>query len=379
MEQRSRLKITEVRLVRLRTIEEAGTLEPAWNPGGEMQFRVGGGAYVEVRTDEGLAGIGPAVDPGLLPAIEKVLVGEDPFDIERHAGALRYYAAGQAYRGAAGVDIALWDLIGKVCGQPLYKLWGAAKEKVPAYASMVRLSTAEERAELASRLVEEGWKAIKLRLHHETMAEDLEVVEKVRAAVDERMVIMVDGNQAQSAGDWQPGVRWDFQRAVETARQLQELGCYWLEEPLSRYAFDQLAELNARVEMPIAGGENNRGVHEFVQMLERGVYDVLQPESMVNEGATALRKIGTLAEAFGKRVAPHHGGGNLGVIAHLHLVCSWAHAPYLELLHDPPIGDYRHGFSIMESPPLVDAEGMVAPPQGPGLGVEIRRDLIVEE
>jgi len=379
MEQRSRLKITGVRLVRLRTIEEAGTLEPAWNPGGEMQFRVGGGAYVEVRTDEGLVGIGPAVDPGLLPAIEKVLVGEDPFDTERHAGALRYYAAGPAYRGAAGVDIALWDLIGKACGQPLYKLWGGAKEKVPAYASMVRLSTAEERAELASRLVEEGWKAIKLRLHYETMAEDLEVVEKVRAAVGERMVIMVDGNQAQSAGDWQPGVRWDFQRAVETARQLQELGCYWLEEPLPRYAFDQLAELNARVEMPIAGGENNRGVHEFVQMLERGVYDVLQPESMVNEGVTALRKIGTLAEAFGKQVAPHHGGGNLGVIAHLHLVCSWSHAPYLELLHDPPIGDYRNGFSIMENPPLVDAEGFVAPPQGPGLGVEIRQDLIVEE
>jgi len=373
------MKITGVRLVRLRTIEEMGTLEPAWNPGGEMSFRVGGGAYVDVRTDEGLVGIGPAVDPGLLPAIEKVLVGEDPFDTERHAGALRYYAAGPAYRGAAGVDIALWDLIGKACGQPLYKLWGGAKEKVSAYASMVRLSTAEERAELASRLVEKGWKAIKLRLHHETMAEDLEVVEKVRAAVGERMVIMVDGNQAQSAGNWQPGVRWDFQRAVETARQLQELGCYWLEEPLPRYAFDQLAELNARVEMPIAGGENNCGVHEFVQMLARGVYDVLQPESMVNEGVTALRKIGTLAEAFGKRVAPHHGGGNLGVIAHLHLVCSWTHAPYLELLHDPPIGDYRHGFSIMENPPLVDAEGCMAPPQGPGLGVEIRRDLVVEE
>ena len=336
--------------------------------GGRDAVQSGGGAYVEVRTDEGLVGIGPAVDPGLLPAIEKVLVGEDPFDTERHAGALRYYAAGPAYRGAAGVDIALWDLIGKACGQPLYKLWGGAKEKVPAYASMVRLSTAEERAELASRLVEEGWKAIKLRLHYETMAEDLEVVEKVRAAVGERMVIMVDGNQAQSAGDWQPGVRWDFQRAVETARQLQELGCYWLEEPLPRYAFDQLAELNARVEMPIAGGENNRGV-----------YDVLQPESMVNEGVTALRKIGTLAEAFGKQVAPHHGGGNLGVIAHLHLVCSWSHAPYLELLHDPPIGDYRNGFSIMENPPLVDAEGFVAPPQGPGLGVEIRQDLIVEE
>ena len=77
-------------------------------------------------------------------------------------------------------------------------------------------------------------------------------------------------------------------------------------------AFHQLAELNSRVEMPIAGGENNRSIHEFVQMLQDDVYDILQPESMVLEGITTLRKIGVLAEAFGKKIAPHHGGGNLG-------------------------------------------------------------------
>ena len=379
MAQKPRMQITDIRLLRLRTVEEVGSLEPAWNPGGQMPFRVGGRTCVQLRTDAGLTGIGPAVDPGLLPALRQVLVGQDPFDTERHAGALKYYAAGQPYRGCAGADIALWDLIGKACGQPLYKLWGGAKEKVPAYASMVQLSTPEERAELASRLCEEGWQAIKLRLHHPTMAEDIRTVEKVRQAVGRRMEIMVDGNQAQSAGNWQPGVRWDFQRAVDTARALQDLGCYWLEEPLPRYAFDQLAALNARVELPIAGGENNRGVHEFLQMLQQDVYDILQPESMVNEGITQLRKIGALAEAFGKRIAPHHGGGDLGVIAHLHLIASWPHAPYLELLHDPPIGDYRHGFSIMENPPQVDSDGFVALPQAPGLGVELRRDLIEEE
>jgi L-alanine-DL-glutamate epimerase-like enolase superfamily enzyme len=190
------------------------------------------------------------------------------------------------------------------------------------------------------------------------------------------MDIMVDANQAQSSANWQPGVLWDFRRAVATARELERLNCYWLEEPLPRYEFDALAELNRLVEIPLAGGENNRGVHEFLWMLQKGVYDILQPESLVADGVTGLRKIAALAEAFGKRIAPHHGGGNIGVIAHLHLIASWPHAPYIELLHDPPIGSYRHGLSIIEDPPLVDKQGYLPLPQGPGLGVAINGDLI---
>jgi L-alanine-DL-glutamate epimerase-like enolase superfamily enzyme len=190
------------------------------------------------------------------------------------------------------------------------------------------------------------------------------------------MEIMVDANQAQSSGNWQPGILWDFRRALETAKELDRLGCYWLEEPLPRYAFSDLAKINQAVAMPIAGGENNPGFHEFVQMVKDNVYDLLQPESMVMEGITALRKVGVLAEAFGKKIAPHHGGRSLGTIAHLHLIASWPHAPYLELLHDPPVGLYQHGFSILQNPPTVDAQGFMAVPQGPGLGVEINPDLI---
>lgn len=375
----TRLTITEIRLVRLKTIEEVGTLEPAWNPGGEMRFQRGGGAFVEVHTDAGMVGLGPGVDPELLPVLQARLVGQDPFAMEAHAATLRYYAPGLPYRGSAGVDIALWDLIGKACGQPLYKLWGGDRAKVPAYASLIRLSTPEERARLALSLAEQGWQAIKLRLHHPTLAEDLATVEQVRSAVGDRMAIMVDANQAQSSGNWQPGVRWDYRRALATARALEELGCTWLEEPLPRYAFRDLARLNAEVALPIAGGENNRGLHEFLQMLQEGVYDILQPESMVSGGVTELRKIGVLAEAFGKQVAPHHGGRGLGTVAHLHLIAAWPHAPYLELLHDPPIGEYGHGFAMLQDPPRVDAEGYVAVPQGPGLGVEIDRDLILAE
>jgi L-alanine-DL-glutamate epimerase-like enolase superfamily enzyme len=371
-----RPQITDIRLLKLRTIEEIGVLEPAWDLGGRMVITSGGGFVTEIHTNEGITGIGPGFAPNLLDVVRRVLLSKDPFDVEQHAKALRYYALGLPYNGATGVDVALWDLIGKFSNQPLYKLWGGGKDRVAAYASTVILGTPEERADFAAQVAAEGWRALKLRLHHPRFADDIRTMELVRDAVGDRMEIMVDGNQAQSAGQWQPGVKWDFRRALETARALDELGCYWLEEPLPRFAFADLARLNAAVAMPIAGGENNRNLNEFVQMLEQNVYDVLQPESMAMVGITELRKVYTLAEAYGKQVVPHHGGRGLGTIAHLHLVAAWENAPYIELLHEPPIGHYRHGFSILANPPVVDGEGYIQMPQGPGLGFDLNYDLV---
>ena len=371
-----RLKITEICNVNFRVIREAGSIEPAWNPGTPTKYTVGGGSVVEIRTDQGLVGIGPGVEESLLPAVRAQLVGKDPFDTEEHSARLRYYAAGLSYRGGANLDIALWDLLGKACGQPLYKLWGGGKDRVIPYASMIRLGTPEERAQLAAQLSSEGWQAIKLRLHHAKMSEDIRTVERVKQAAGERMTIMVDANQAQSSGNWQPGVLWDYRRAFDTAKELERLGVYWLEEPLPRYDFAQLAELNRALQIPLAGGENNRGLHEFRQMCTDNVYDVLQPEPLVMEGITGLRKVGVLAEAFGKRIVPHHGGGNIGTIATLHLVASWPHAPYWEMLHDPPVGSYEHRFAIFRDPPRVGNDGLMQVPQKPGLGVEIDPDLI---
>jgi L-alanine-DL-glutamate epimerase-like enolase superfamily enzyme len=357
-------------------VREVGSLEPAWEPGGRIAFRAGGGTYLEIHTDEGLAGIGPALDASLLPIVNEQLAGKDPFEIETHAARLQYYGRGLLRRGMASVDIALWDLMGKASGQPLYELWGGGKDRVPAYASTIQLSAPEKAAALAAELLGERWTAIKLRLHHATLEEDVRTAEAVKAEVGDRMEIMADANQGQSPGSWQPGVRWDLPRALATARELERLGCSWLEEPLPRYAFDDLAELNRAVELPIAGGENNRGLHEFRWMLERGVYDILQPDGLVSGGITELRKIGALAEASGASVVPHHGGGGIGTIAHLHLVASWPHAPYLELLHEPPIGSYRHRLAIFRNPPTVDATGHMRVPRGPGLGVEIDPDLV---
>jgi L-alanine-DL-glutamate epimerase-like enolase superfamily enzyme len=370
-----RIKITNIRIVNLKSVRETGKMEAAWNPGTLTTHRIGGGSIIEIYTDQGLSGIGPAIDSSALEPAKAQLVGKDPFAIEQLAGPLRYYI-GQSPRTVSSLEIAVWDVIGKATGQPLYKLWGAAKDRVPAYASMIQLSTPDERVRMAVQLKAQGWKAIKLRAHYQTLKEDVRLVEAVRKAVGDDMEIMVDANQAQSFGTWQPGVMWDFQRALETAKELERLNCLWLEEPRLRYAFDELAELNRLVAIPIAGGENNRGVHEYRWMLQQNVFDILQPDIMVADGVTGFREIAALAKAHNKRLIPHHGGGNLGTIAQLHAIASWPHAPWIELLHDPPIAAYTNGFAIMENPPVVDQQGYLNLPQGAGLGVAINKDLI---
>ena len=372
------MQITDVCLRRLRVIEEVGTVELAWSPGDKMPIQRGGGSFVEVLTDAGVAGIGPEIDERFIPTLKRLLIGKNPMEVEQLSAMLEYYLPGGAhYQYVAGVDIALWDIVGKARGLPLYRLWGGSKDRIVPYAAMIRLSTPEERADLARQLKDEGWQAIKLRLHHETMAEDIRTVTSVRKAVGDAMQIMVDANQAQSSGDWQPGVRWDYQRAYATAVELQQLGCVWLEEPRPRYAFDELARLNDSVEIALAGGENAAVLYEFQQMCELNAYSVLQPECLVLTGITGTLKVGELARQYDKQVVPHNGYVKLGLIAHMHMVASWPHAPYLELIHDPPTGDYRHFFAFMKNPPLVDAQGYMPMPQAPGLGVEIDPDLVM--
>jgi L-alanine-DL-glutamate epimerase-like enolase superfamily enzyme len=97
---------------------------------------------------------------------------------------------------------------------------------------------------------------------------------------------------------------------------------------------------------------------------------------MVADGVTGFREIGALALGFNRRVIPHHGGGNLGTVAQLHCIASWPHAPWIEILHDPPIGAYTNGFAMMENAPRVDKDGYMSLPDGPGLGVTIDKALI---
>ena len=369
----ARIRITDVRIVPLRTIKDLGSY-PDWL-GNPRSIRIGGGAIVEVHSDQGITGIGPDMDAKLLPAVKTLLTGADPFDVDLHSERLYGIQAGTGYRGTAGVEIALWDLIGKASNQPLYKLWGGGRDRVAPYSSMLRLSTPEERADIAVKLKAQGWKAIKYRSSFPTMKEDVRLVEMARKAVGNDFDIMCDGNKATLNYASQKGVPWDFTRAVETAKEYQRMNVYWLEEPLPRYDFDGLAELNRLIEMKLAGGEGNRGIHEFRSLLEKGCFDIVQPEVML-EGPTHLRKIAVLAESMNKFCIPHVGDSRLGTICDLHLVASWPNAPYLEIFNDVPIGNYEYPFQIFENPPTLDKDGYFNLPQGPGLGMTIKKEFL---
>ncbi len=404
-----RMKITDIKVQRLRVVKSLGTLVGFNGPWDINTVNVGGGAFIEVHTDQGLVGIGPAVDPVQLPRLKHDCVGRDPFDLqhiisdmkdtsglspERH---LELMASAQAkssdntpttligaqgrggdtsaVRGNAAVEIALWDIIGKACNQPLYKLWGPVRDTVTPYASQSRLGDPKSRAELAAQLKSDGWKAIKFRAHFAEMKDDIALVAETRKLVGEDFDIMVDANQATN---WflSPDVRWDFKRAVRTAKAYQDLGVYWLEEPQSRFDYEHLAELNAMVEMPLAGGEGNRGIREFRDILEKGCFDIVQPENLY-EGPTEIRKIAAVAEAMDKRVSTHLADGRVATICNMHLIASLPNAEYLEIDHDLPLKAYSNGLVMFEDPPVLQKGGVFNLPQGPGLGVTINKDMIL--
>lgn len=374
------MRISQVVQRRLKVMEEVGSIDPAWSPGQTMHLQRGGGSFVEIRTDEGLIGIGPEIDDRFVPALNDLLTGKTLDDVETLSGMLDYYfPGGTHYQYIAGADIALWDLVGKIAGQPLYQLWGGTDNRVVPYASMMILSTPEERAEMAARIVGEGFQAMKLRLHHERMDDDIRTVQLVREAVGPDVKIMVDANQAQSKGGWQPAVRWDLERAQDTARALVALDCTWLEEPLPRYALDDLRRLREETGIRLSGGENNPSLFDFEQMCAARAYDVLQPEVLVLTGITETRKVGALAAQHGLEVAPHNGYVKLGHIAHMHMVASWPHARFLELMYDPPVGHYMNFLDILTQPPQVSADGFTEVPTGPGLGVDINPDYLLDD
>lgn len=369
------MKITDIQTLQLAGPELPTSMHPAWAPGSSWQRW--GGSIVQVMTDAGITGIGSpgyTVSPKIETWIKPQLVGQDPFALERHAHVFR--GAGEGW----GVEIALWDIIGKACGQPLYKLWGGFRDRVPAYASFIEVHSPRQRASDIQRVKLDGWRAAKLRIHDDTLAADIAQVEAVRRAAGDDFVLLVDANQAQLPGTQQPerGPIWSYQRALATARELHRLGVYWLEEPLPRYDFDNLTRLCEAADILIAGGENNTGLHEFRWLVERNCYDVLQPEAMVGETMSQLRKACAYAEMHHKLCAPHHGGGGLGFVAHLHLCAALPNCPYVEVFHDPP-GFTSETFQWYLTEPirLDRRDGCMGLPDKPGLGVELDEEKIL--
>jgi L-alanine-DL-glutamate epimerase-like enolase superfamily enzyme len=330
--------------------------------------------YLRIDTDAGIYGVaGHEFFGAEEQCVERVathLVGEDPLRIEKHAATLRYL---WPYFGAAVwfVELALWDILGKVAGLPIYKLLGNARDAVPAYASTGQTRPPAQRAEDARRLQDEGYRAIKLRIHDDDLAGDVAQVKAVRQAVGDGMAIMVDANQADVHDAPLPGPRWSYARALATARALAEYGVEWLEEPLPRHDYAGLARLRAASPTPIAGGENNQQLHDLERLLREGCLDILQPDVTLCEGLGRLRALAALAHAASVPVNPHSWGDPLGTVANLHLAAAIPNTTYFEFPHDPPAFPTSAYQQTLKNP-LVVKDGLVRVPQGPGLGVELQ-------
>jgi D-galactarolactone cycloisomerase len=250
---------------------------------------------------------------------------------------------------SANAEIALWDLVGKVLELPLYRLWGGREGKLMPYASQWSTGTPGERARMAQTVREHNWRAIKFRSHFLTVKEDVTLVEQTRKLMGEDFIILCDANQA---GDGPDGAnsgpaRWDYKRALDTAREYERLGVYWLEEPLPRWDFDQLAQLRHAANLRLAGGEASQGLHEYRDILERDSLDIIQFETSV-VGPTIARQITTLAAAYDKRCVEHFGFGP-GTFCAGNLNASLQNAvffgtnngdgPTWELFYEPPVID----------------------------------------
>jgi L-alanine-DL-glutamate epimerase-like enolase superfamily enzyme len=304
---------------------------------------------------------------------ESIFIGRDPFEIERHVHLLDNL---QFHYGRMWpLEVALWDVMGKISGQPLWKLLGGRKQQVRVYASTGERLPAAERAASAGQLQERGFAALKLRFHAADPRQDIAVAQAVRQAVGPDMAILVDANQGWQM-PWDDAAAWDFKTALWVAEALAELDVYWLEEPLQRHDYRGLAELRRRTKIRIAGGEGNREFAELREYLRHGSLDVYQPDVVWSTGILRARQLAAEVQAAGAIYSPHTWGDGLVLLANLHVAAAVSQAPFIEFPYDPPhwIPEYRD--FILSNPIQPDEQGYVHLPDTPGLGVEINWEAI---
>jgi L-alanine-DL-glutamate epimerase-like enolase superfamily enzyme len=282
-----------------------------------------GTCRVRVESDEGVVGTGdlgfgrldagPAVLAELVnQLLAPAVVGEDAFQVRAIRDKLwrlsDYHGTqGLALWGIAAVDIALWDLVGRAVGQPVWRLLGAARDRVPAYAMVGWLNFPEdELRRVCGQAVEQGFRGVKMKVGAPTLAEDVARIEAVRTEVGPDAPIMVDANQVFTVAE-----------ALRRGRVYQEMGCYWFEEPLRADDVDGLARLADALDIPIASGENQYGKRQFRDLFERRAVDVVQPDLRRAGGVTECLEVGLMADAFGIPYASHGGGVHLHVLAAL--------------------------------------------------------------
>jgi L-alanine-DL-glutamate epimerase-like enolase superfamily enzyme len=318
------MRITAIRLDRL-SIPLDPPFPAAWDPVPRTRFAV---TVVRVETDAGVVGIGSGDTMDGFEAFSHLFVGHDPLAIDRHVRVLETidFHAGRYWP----LEAALWDVAGKVAGEPVAALFGGASGGIPAYASSGMLLPADARAESARRLRDAGFQALKIRVDPRRPDEGIAAAAATRAAVGDAMAIMVDLNQGwRMAGDVTPAI--DLGTAISLGERLAELVVLWLEEPLDGSDLTGLAALRGAVPgIRIAGGEMTRTYRELVAALDADAFDVHQPDVVLAPGMSNVRRLAELALARGRWFTPHTWTNGLGLLANLHVAAGVGGGPYLD-------------------------------------------------
>jgi L-alanine-DL-glutamate epimerase-like enolase superfamily enzyme len=317
---------------------------PAWIPG--YPQTANRFTLARLTTDDGAQGLAAGVAfererEGLGSLLGPYLIGLDPTDIA--TGRQRIREAGYLGWHNFWLEAAFWDILGKVKEKPVWKLLGgespghAQSTRIPVYASTGEVHPPAQRANEVLGLREQGFKTVKLRVHSFDPADDIAQIEAVRKALGDSMEIGVDANQGWRVALIDDAPLWDLQRATEFAAACAANDIAWLEEPLDMYGWDDLAELRRRSEVPIAGGELNGGWHEFAVMLEKGCFDIYQPDATFGGGISDARRVMDACIKGGLRFS-------------------------------------RDG--LLAEPILADSDGTIALPDRPGMGIELDEEKL---
>ncbi len=364
----------------IRSIEvcplSGAAVDGGWPEGLELQENLH--TLLILRTDEGLEGFGSCFTSGRLVAgavelIWPLLRGQSAVEPERVSESLRQAAFWQGRGGSvehaiSGIDIALWDLMGKACGQPVSRLLGGDyRRTIRPYASIL-FDEPEPLARRLSEVVSRGFRSIKVGWRpfgRRDRAFDELLVRTARRAVGDSVELMVDAGGSEQF--WPHGTNW----ARNTAEMLADFGITWFEEPLPPDDLDGYIALTRVSPVPIAGGEVLTRRQSFRPWIENRAVDILQPDCTKNGGLSESRRIAWLAYDHNVQVVPHGWNTVVGLAADLQLSAAIPVARYVEYLTPSPYID-----ELTAEPFHLDDQGLLTIPSRPGLGVEIDQDKL---
>src|SRR5678815_5414253 len=358
------MKITDEKTIRLRA--EIPTAGQVFSRSGVRNTR--STTLIKVETDEGIYGLGSASGNGELiefivaRVLRPLLIGMDPTAIDEiwdtayiRGGHKEFGTRGIGVVALSGIDVALWDILGKVGGVPLYQLLGGkVRDKVPVYATALYPEEPSKVARRARGFANQGFHGVKIKVGFD-LDQDIRIVRAVREELGKDFIVMTDANQGYSV-----------EVALKASDAFADCGAYWLEEPLFVEDIEGHAMLRENGRTPIAVGENLHMSYAFENFIVRGAVDFIQPDVARAGGITEVKKITSLAAQHKVPVSFHTWGDGVALAASVHLSAALRDCIVMEL-------DYTYNplrEELLREPFKVQ-NGYLLPPEAPGLGIEL--------